>query len=249
MNILEVPTRDFLAMRAEDINASLNDGNCFIVSNFFSPEKVRDILSRSIDFVANSEESWSPILDDTPSHFRRYSPHPQSKVQQRLTRINLNLWREDTPWILEMARIVFPLKFRLGNIALDEPLNRKPSSGIGYQININHYPAGGGFMAPHTDPIHPHNSVQTLVNASTRGVDFREGGLFVKSAPDADEVSVEDYWRMGDLLCFDASRIIHGVNPVDPAEPFDAQSAKGRYSIAFVGAYAHGTAQSVSVQY
>jgi hypothetical protein len=99
---------------------------------------------------------------------------------------------------------------------------------------IQHYPRGGGFMAPHSDVGTATVSrdaglagyVQVILIMSRKGVDFQTGGAYI-DVIGGERLFFESYCNLGDVVIYDG-RVNHGVEDIDALEPLDMSSLDGR---------------------
>jgi hypothetical protein len=125
---------------------------------------------------------------------------------------------------------IFQLKSELGGFQPSEFRNTVPSDGVISRVTVQQYPRGGGGQAEHVDPTSPFARIQTLVQASQRGVDYHEGGLYVRPGDTGECIDVDQYTEMGDLVIASPA-IRHGVAAVDPGKDLNWGSADGRWTI------------------
>lgn len=105
--------------------------------------------------------------------------------------------------------------------------------GMWSATRIQHYPRGGGFMAPHTDvgtatvsrEAGLSSYVQVILIMSRKGVDFQTGGAYIDVA--GERFFFESDCDLGDVVIYDG-RINHGVEEIDALEPLDMSSFEGR---------------------
>lgn len=115
--------------------------------------------------------------------------------------------------------------------------------GMWTASRINHYPRGGGFMAPHVDigtaaaatEMGMEQYVQLLLLMTKKGVDYQEGGAYIDV--DGERYFFESECEIGDVVVYDG-RITHGVEEIDPMEPLDLNSFAGRH-VALVTLFKH----------
>lgn len=132
--------------------------------------------------------------------------------------------------------------FRNKILKLDKNFGRWDSDGSYWNASrIHHYPAGGGFMAEHSDTYFPKvlnqsqiPFLQVMGLMSSRGIDFESGGGFIAPAY-GERIFFEDESSMGKIVMFDGS-IRHGVDDIDSHKVLDLQGTSGRYA-AFVNLY------------
>jgi hypothetical protein len=116
-------------------------------------------------------------------------------------------------------------------------------NGMWTASRINHYPRGGGFMAPHSDvgtnavagQLGMERYVQLLLLMTKKGVDFHEGGAYIDI--DGKRYFFESECEIGDIVIYDG-RVNHGVEEIDPLEPLDLSSFAGRH-VALVTLFKH----------
>ena len=93
------------------------------------------------------------------------------------------------------------------------------------QPSALHYPAGGGYMQAHKDPVEPQR-VEVVMLMSKKGKDFKEGGLAIEDQ--GVWKNVEDHTEFGDIVLFRPD-IPHRVEPIDPASTLDWKNEAGRW--------------------
>jgi hypothetical protein len=91
------------------------------------------------------------------------------------------------------------------------------------------YPRGGGGQAEHIDPVSPFAKVQTLIQASTPGIDYGTGGLYIND-PRFGIVNIDPLTRKGDLVLASPG-VKHGVAAIDPGKQLQWSETDGRWII------------------
>jgi hypothetical protein len=107
-------------------------------------------------------------------------------------------------------------------------------NGMWSATRIQHYPRGGGFMAPHSDTGTATVSrdaglagyVQVILIMSRKGIDFHTGGAYIDGIG-GERFFFESDCNLGDVVIYDG-RVNHGVEEVDALEPLDMSSIEGR---------------------
>jgi hypothetical protein len=133
---------------------------------------------------------------------------------------------------------------QLRNVLLHKPLNYAIDNiedGMWTAARIQHYPAGGGFIAPHRDVVistvnldaGTHRFHQLLLLLTTKGVDFSVGGAFVEH--EGVRIEYEDELGAGDVAIYNGVSL-HGVYDVDPHRLTDFTGLSGRL-VAMVSLY------------
>ena len=103
--------------------------------------------------------------------------------------------------------------------------------GCTARLSIQYYPRGGGALKLHADPVDHHQLVVPSMCLSKKGDDFGEGGVYIEPTP-GQRIMVEDVLDWGDVIYFNA-QCPHGIEPIDPNEPIDWLSFRGRWAAVF----------------
>jgi hypothetical protein len=125
---------------------------------------------------------------------------------------------------------IFEIKCFLGGLAPSDYVTSKPSSGAIARVNFQNYPSGGGHISEHIDPNSNYALVQTLIQASEPGEDFKSGGLFARKAPNAEKIYLDFHTKPGDLLVLSPA-IPHGVDPIDSELEYGWDRNSGKWTI------------------
>ncbi len=110
-----------------------------------------------------------------------------------------------------------------------------PENGLWTAARIHHFPAGGGFMVAHRDTVLPAvlrdsglgDFFQPVLVMSQFGEDFNSGGAFIDDG--GRRYLYEKFCRPGDIVVYDG-RTVHGVEDIDPRQPYRQTELKGRFS-------------------
>lgn len=160
----------------------------------------------------------------------------------RFARILYNpLWDED----IYGMHAIFRRLARVRNVLLrHEPdfAVDQVQDGLWSACRVQHYPVGGGFMAPHRDVVLEtverdmgvRHFYQILLLLTTKGEDFEKGGAYVDSE-DGGRIRFEDWCGKGDIAIYDGASM-HGVEDVDPHRPLSLDRLDGRL-VAMVSLY------------
>jgi hypothetical protein len=199
------------------------------VEGFYPRERVLALRAYAQRLADREPPSWHPCLDGVPDYHRIVDEYPGSWVRSRMHAHIFHRFNGNAELFSEL-RDVFKLKNVLAGEAEDAYLDAPPSAGVIARIAVNHYPQGGGYQAEHLDPTSRFARIQTIIQASDPGVDFKAGGLYVRVQEDADPVRIDPHTRMGDLMVLSPD-IRHGVAPVDADADLDWSSPAGRWMI------------------
>ena len=96
----------------------------------------------------------------------------------------------------------------------DAHYDNVPSDGVISRVVSHQYPRGGGYLAEHVDPVNPFSLIQTIIQASDHGVDYQQGGLYIRETEASEPIFLDSYTTMGDMIV--ASDVRHTVTPIDP---------------------------------
>lgn len=217
--------RDAIAAMADDIR----HGAAYIVPGVLDPDICRRLCNWLADVGRNSLPAWHPIAAGAPNHHRMNKWDERAYVRGCFHQFSFFPWNQDPFDLFDRMRGVYALKNRLSGHAPTSFLDRTPTDGLTARLSVHTYPAGGGDLSPHADPVGPHQLTVPSILLSTPGTDYHTGGLYVLD-PHGDPVDVDPHMAPGDALYFNA-QTPHGVAPVDPDADLDWLSFAGRWSL------------------
>lgn len=152
----------------------------------------------------------------------------------RLMRVIYNpLWEPNTWGLHDTFRRLAELR----NIIQDHPRQYavdQPEDGLWTAARVQHYPAGGGFMAQHRDAVlstisqesaDHYRFLQNLLLLTKKGEDYETGGGWFEL--DGEKFDYELHCELGDVVFYD-DRVLHGVDDVDPERVLDLTTLSGR---------------------
>lgn len=230
IEIREIHRDNFYDIPVTEIKKMTNDGCVFIVKEAYSKKELQTFREHLRRIDMDSEPEWYPLYDGCPDYHRINDEYENSYVKTKAHQFFFHLWYQHNDPILSLFKDTFELKsILMGHHDLSYIRNR-PSHGFVSRVVVHHYPCGGGYTAEHQDPVNEWNPLQTIIKASENGVDFEEGGLYVKTDVDAEPIELEKQLDMGDMVVFDQA-LPHGVNPIDPHKELDWSLDKGRFLI------------------
>lgn len=214
--IYTVSRDDFLTRvygETEAFMASIADKDVYVVKSFYPREFVLELRRMLVGFAASEQPSWHPCLDGVPDYHRINDEYPGSWVKARMHCFFFHRFNERGE-LFDHFRDVFALKNHLAGEAPDAYLHAAPSDGVISRIVAHQYPRGGGYLAEHVDPANRFAMLQTIIQASTVGDDFRSGGLYLRESEDSEPIWVDPHTEPGDLMVLTPDAR-HGVAPVD----------------------------------
>jgi len=212
--------------RPKALFAELEGGAAICIRQFLSRAAVKQLRDRLFCFRAEEAEGWQACVDGCPDYHRAIDENPFSRIKTRMRVFQFHRWNNHSDLFQPFFRI-FELKARLAGRLLSEIYDNVPSQIIIPRLTVNHYPVGGGYLAEHVDPVGDFAKVQTLVQLSERGKDFTQGGLYYRSSIAGQKISLEEALEPGDLLLLSPG-LPHGVEAIDPDQPLDWKSRRGR---------------------
>jgi len=203
----------------------------FIVRNFMDADLVDAFKNFCLEFSTNQEASWHPCLDDCPDYHRVHHQYPQAYVRSTQHAYYFHPWNANFEKFNSFPGFseIFELKAKAAGASYSEFLANTPSQGPIARIVCHQYPPGGGGQEEHIDPVSPFAKVQTIIQASDPGVDYRKGGLYIND-PEFGIIEIDPLTRKGDLILASPG-VKHGVAPVDDDEELQWDTAKGRWII------------------
>ena len=187
--------------------------------------EVRGIVGELGGIRARSAGGWRPIEPEAPDFHRRNEADPRSYVEGVLHQFNFFPWNSDPLGLFRRLRGVLEVRNLLAGTYSGAHLGPEWGSTVA-RIVVQHYPRGGGYMNRHRDPVGVHQACVCLLVMSQWGEDYQEGGLVVGSD---DPVYPERECAPGDVVWL-APDAVHGIDLIDPSEPLDWSSGRGRWS-------------------
>jgi len=201
-----------------------NGSNVAIIKNLLTTAETLRCVRLHQALAIEGDQGWASVRRGCRDNYREIKHNPLSKVDQFCSRSIFFEWNSCIKKITDAVSKITGIKGILEGDGFVEKNDHF------FQAAISCYPVGGGMMAPHIDPLDTFFGLHVIVNLSTRGDDFIEGGLKVKSNESDDFIDIEKYWRSGDAIVFNASAVLHSVEPIDAAEP-SLGFLRGRYSL------------------
>jgi hypothetical protein len=208
----------------------IND-EIFIVRHFMQSSEIDEIKGLMREFSSRHPPSWHPCVDGCPDYHRVHNLYPQAYVKSVQHAYYFHPWNSCFSRLRKFADIdhIFELKATIAEKSLSDFMRNLPSQGPIVRIVCHQYPPGGGGQAEHVDPVSPFAKVQTIIQASDPGVDYQSGGFYINHT-EFGLVNVDPLTSKGDLILVSPG-IKHGVSPIDPSEPLDWDTERGRWII------------------
>ncbi len=208
---------------------SIDALDVYIVKGFYPREQIIAFKRFAAQFAAAHPPAWHPCLDGVPDYHRINDEYKNSWVMARMHGFFFHAFNEHRE-IIDGFRDLLRLKNHLRGAPEDADYDALPSSGVITRLVSQHYPVGGGHLREHVDPHSPFALIQTIVQASTPGVDFQAGGLFLRASENDAAVELDELTDVGDLFIL-TPNVRHGIAAIDPGEPLDWTLDRGRWMI------------------
>lgn len=204
----------------------------FIVRGFM-PEASVDSFKRScLQFAEGNEASWHPCLDGCPDYHRIHHQYPKAYVRSTQHAYYFHPWNDNFRRLssgFEGFSEIFELKARAAGRSFSDFVENTPSVGPIARLVCHQYPPGGGGQEEHIDPVSPFAKVQTIIQASHPGLDYKSGGLYIND-PRFGVIDIDPLTRKGDLILASPG-VKHGVAPVDEDAELQWSTPYGRWII------------------
>ena len=188
--------------------------NVCIVRNVATLSEVHQYIKYLSEVGRCSIPNWQPILPKCPNHHRVNQWDERSYVKACFHQFSFFPWNHDVFNFFRRFRDVFVLRNLLSGAEPEAYLGLEPDDDCTARLSFQFYPKGAGAMNAHVDPAGPHQSVVPTLMMSELGIDFLEGGAFMKNS-NGDMIWIEKYARPGDVVLF-SPKLVHGVAPIDP---------------------------------
>ena len=221
---------DLLHQNPAEFMRRIHAPEVFIIKGFYPAEAILSLRERIFKSGTETEPSWHPLYDGCPDYHRLHDNYEKAYVKGKIHTYYHHGWYEKNRELFDFFKEIFEMKIFLAKKGSMDLLQHIPSQGVIARVNFHHYPRGGGYQAEHIDPHGEYAVIQTIVQTSTPGKDFKTGGLYARETPEAKPYFIDQHTSPGDLIVL-STAIRHGVAPVDEKENFDWQKIEGRWII------------------
>jgi hypothetical protein len=220
---------DLVYCRKQDFLASIRRYDVYIVRSYCERESVLAFNEFLKTIRHASEPSWHPCLDGCPDYHRINDEYPKSYVRAKMHSYYFHRWNLNRR-VFQHFKEVFEIKNVLSGTDKDAHYDNVPSDGVISRIVSHQYPRGGGYLQEHVDPVNPFSLIQTIIQSSDYGVDYQQGGLYIRETEIAEPVFLDPHTRMGDMVVASPD-VRHAVAPIDPNIALDWSKEDGRRMI------------------
>lgn len=203
----------------------------FVIRGYYDRDHILGLRRRVFEQGLRSEPSWHPLVEGCPDYHRVHDSYPGAHVKSRMHGFYFHGWKDENRSLFADFTDIFRLKCYLaGDLDPEAFLRQTPAQGVIARVNFQNYPRGGGGITEHVDPRSNFALIQTLVQGSEPGKDFTSGGLFARETEGGEKHYLDFHTGPGDLMVLSPA-IPHGVDDVDPGEPFDWRQNTGKWTI------------------
>ena len=239
-NVVEMPFGEFSdivnnadAATAERLARSFYEGDGYILKGAYDRKFLETLKEGAIGFANDEPSTFHKMLDGCPDFHRLIDGETAKKYYADAVRHVFFFF----PWNADPLGIIDEIYKRwrtfkvFSGLAPDAYCANMPSDGVVDRFHVYHYPAGGGSLESHGDPVKNQKTIMAGMMGK-RGVDYQTGGFyFVRT--DGSMLDCEPKLDVGDFVCCYPS-VLHGVDAVDANQELDWSPDKGRW---FLGLY------------
>lgn len=208
------------------ITSRIQSGEIVVIRDVFDKNELLALRDRIHEFGTSTPEFNPDRTANTVNFHRIDNNHPKMMVRRIAHFYRFSYHNSDEAGVFKFMHPINILRNQVAGLPRDYTFYND-DDGFLSQPAMLHYPAGGGYMMTHVDPLHP-QQVELVLLLSERGTDFQTGGLKAKSISDEDFVDIEGQLKIGDICMFRPD-IPHGVEAIDKEMPLDWKQSRGRW--------------------
>jgi len=215
---------DLLKKISDDISLR---SDAYIIKNFYDTDlmfKIREYLHA---VGTSSLPSYHPIAEGSSDFHRIVNEYPGSAVKSICHQYLFHNWNQNHFDFFKTFEELFFLKNVLSGFEKNMFFKNRPSDDFVVRIAFQHYPVGGGYFSEHSDPVGDHQLVVPILQLSTKGDDYKNGGHNLVGEA-GQRVPLDDIAQTGDLILFNGE-VKHGVVPIDLENRIDWSCRRGRW--------------------
>ena len=230
IRVLESKPADLL--NNEDLLKSIGNDialgcDAYIIKNFYENDLMMKMKEYLHTVGTSSLPSYHPIAPGSFDFHRIVNEYPGSAVKSICHQYLFHNWNQNHFDFFRTFEELFFLKNVLSGFEKNMSLKNRPTDDFVVRIAFQHYPVGGGYFSEHSDPVGAHQLVVPILQLSTKGEDYKDGGLYLVNEA-GHRVPIDDVAQTGDLILFNGE-VKHGVVPIDPDDRIDWSNKRGRW--------------------
>jgi len=233
MQITSLSREEFLDLffnKPEEFMERVDNYEAFVVRQMYPGDEIKVLRDKIFEGGLQEEPSWHPLFDGCPDYHRLHDDYPKAHVKAKMHAFYHHGYYDKNNDLFHYFSDIFHMKNTLAGYDKNKFIVNIPSSGIVSRVNCQNYSKGGGYIAEHTDPVSEFAKIQTLIQASKFGEDFKSGGLYAREKEGAEKIYLDPHTEIGDLILLSPG-IIHGVEEVDPGEEYNWTRNNGKWTI------------------
>ncbi len=197
----------------ENIKIDISNDKAVIIKDMYSKQLLSQIRQYLFNLGLNSFPVYHALNRKIPDHHLILQNHPDSYVDSYAHKFYFYPWNQNIFDFFKIFKEMFQIKNLITGLDADKySLANPEDDDFVIRCLFHQYPAGGGFIAKHSDTVGVHQSVTSIAALSDKGKDFLSGGLYVINEKD-EKVYIDDYLKSGSVLFFNPE-IIHGVDEI-----------------------------------
>ena len=214
-----------------EISTNIGKGDIYIIRKVFKEDWIERLKLYLINVGQNSIPNYQSIRHGAPNFHRINRIDKRAYVQGCFHQFSFFPWNQDYFNLFNKSKHIYFLKNLLSDIKMTKFISHIPEDNCIARISIQFYPAGGGFLNKHSDPVDYHQLVVPMLIMSKVGKDFHDGGAFFVNQKGKFE-NIEKLVSVGDVIFFNAG-LLHGVKIIDKDCILKWTDFKGRWSMLF----------------
>tara|TARA_B110001452_G_scaffold101360_1_gene84097 strand:- start:3211 stop:3975 length:765 start_codon:yes stop_codon:yes gene_type:complete len=234
MKVNKIEKTEFLDLvynNTDGFLKTLEAPEAFVVKQFYPKEDILKIRNDVYESGKKTEPSWHACFDECPDFHRIHNNYPQAYVKAIMHAYYHHGYYSSNDKLFDCFSEIFDLKNYLAGEPQGSYIKNIPSRFFIARVNVHNYPKGGGYQAQHIDPISKFAKIQTIVQASEFGNDFKSGGVYAKLSEQGEKFYIDPHTEVGDLIVLSPS-VLHGVGEIDAEiEEINWNENSGRWMI------------------
>ena len=210
------------------IKEAIANDKAIIITNMYPKPLLNKIKKYLFNIGLSSLPSYHVLDRKIPDHHLILRNHPDSYVDSYAHKFYFYPWNQNIFDFFKIFKEMFQIKNLITGLDANQYFSANPEDDdFVIRCLFHHYPAGGGFIARHSDTVGVHQSVTSIAALSDKGKDFVNGGLYVVDENDK-KIYIDDHLKSGSVLFFNPE-IIHGVDEIESTSEGGFFDPSGRW--------------------
>ena len=187
-------------------------GQAIIIKNCIPKDKVKKLISDTVEWARNTPESYHKMIEKCPNYHENVTHLFKKRDGYSTVCANHYFFRwnkqSDDVGIFDLVDPVWDNVKILNGQKPDQYKNNIPKDKIVDRIQFVKYPMNAGIISTHIDPLNIQN-INFVMMCSEPGEDYKYGGLYLLDS-NKDKVYVDEHLSSGDAIMF-FPNLFHGV--------------------------------------